>query len=283
MSSPFLPHNCASTHEQTPVLHSIQPCDIPSARKAVEWKGSTDLNQGECGKRRMKTVAYAMLDANTRGLKPIKPNINFTGLWTLICLTEQSPLSTAQPQTCGDRENTCSLIWVSEGHSDITSKPCLITRLLFCIWPLNKPRSRLLQFGAKKLQDNKQKGQGSHFKVCGHSTEAHFQMSSLETRRGWPGKAKHPSYICSTHSSASVPESLWMADLSMCCTVMFPHCCTCQRSLLLGDLFLISLKAQNERECALVWLHSNEWRCSTCFYIPTTLSWLKISFWCKKC
>lgn len=99
-----------------------------------------------------------MLDANTRGLKYIKPNINFTGLWTLICLTEQSPLFTAQPQTCGDRENTCSLIWVSEGHSDITSKPCLITLLLFCIWPLNKPRSRLLQFGAKNCKTTNRKG-----------------------------------------------------------------------------------------------------------------------------
>lgn len=104
-----------------------------------------------------KSTLDAILDANIHGLKSLKLN-NFTGLWTLKCLTDQSPLSIAPTHTCSDRENTCSLIWVNEGHSDITSKPCLITLLLFCIWPLNKPRSYLLLFRAKNCKTTNRKG-----------------------------------------------------------------------------------------------------------------------------
>lgn len=68
------------------------------------------------------------------------------------------PTYYSSTQTCGDRENTSSLIWVNEGHSDIKSKPRLITLSLFCIWPPWTNQGLTYLFGAKNCKTTNRKG-----------------------------------------------------------------------------------------------------------------------------
>lgn len=111
------------------------------------------------------------------------------------------------------------------------SKPNLITRPLWGTRALDKPRSSLLVYEAKNGQTTNRKGIDliSRFVVRAQKLIFRCRPSGLgEADQVMPNMA--PMYVGHRPSLLCQRESLWMAHLSMCCTEMFPHYCTCQRS-----------------------------------------------------
>lgn len=135
-----------------------------------------------------------------------------------------------------------------------TSKPSLITQPLCSTRPLDKPRSSLLVFVAKNGQTTNRKGMDliSRFVVRAQKLIFRCRPSGLgEADQVMPNMA--PMYVGHRPPLLCQRESLWMARLSMCCTEMFPHYCTCQRS---ASGWPISILTQTQS--TLNRLHLNE-------------------------